>query len=198
MNNPEQFSEDIFQYHQKVGVPQKFVVLNSGGTPVLFLKQKFLALRVHIEVYKDEQYTSLVMVVRKRHLIELFPTYDILDSQGNLLGRICRKFAAFQHKWSILDGNGELIGEVHQDVTAAAVESATLTTQIGGFNVGGMVQNFSPFQITYKGQRIGTFYRKLALPFLQYEMNLHGDPQKAFNRRLALGLAVVLDRGENR
>lgn len=196
--NSRSFEEDVFQYHQKAGVPQRFVILNPAGEAVFYLKQKFFALRIYVEVYEDPQYSRLAFVIRKRRLIELFPRFHVLDGQGNLLGSIRRKPAFFQHKWSILDPDGELIGEADQDPAAAALESVTLTANVRGFNVGGLVQNFSPFHIFYQGERIGTFYRILSMPFVEYEMDLRGDPQKRFDRRLALGLAVVLDRGENR
>jgi hypothetical protein len=189
------FSFDKFLINQHASIPQKYSVLDETGRPLFYLKQKFFALRLHVEVFTDAASKDLVLLIKKDRLIQLFGTYSVWDKDHRLIGRIKRGVGLFQHKWNILDSNNRKIGEgVQEPVVAAIVSAGTVGTR--GFNWRRIAHELSSFTIHMDGRQIGTFNRRFAL-FDRYVMDLTGDPERKLDRRIALGLAVVLDIAEN-
>ena len=70
--------------------PQIFVT-ESDGTPVLYVKQKLLKLKEHVEVFTDKTREKKLCDIQANKVIDWSSAYNFTGAQGNSFGGIRRK-----------------------------------------------------------------------------------------------------------
>ncbi len=70
--------------------PQIFVT-ESDGTPVLYVKQKLLKLKEHVEVFTDKTKEKKLCDIQANKVIDWSSAYNFTGAQGNSFGGIRRK-----------------------------------------------------------------------------------------------------------
>jgi uncharacterized protein YxjI len=163
------------------------VVLGATGF-VFFL----LVPRRHVTFYKDDSKTEKILEILQLNKVEFpYANFSILDAAGNLIGSF-RKNVLFDYvrrRWQVMNANGLNLCTAKED---SIILSLLRRTGIPIFQL--MRTNF----IFLRGEEvIGEFNRKFTL-LDRYVLDLTADPQRTFDRRLAVALGVMLDTGERR
>lgn len=136
-----------------------FRVFDTNEHLLLFSEQKAFKLREDIRVYSDEGKTREVLKISTQKILDISATYDVVDSETNeKVGSLRRKGAKsiIRDEWEILDSQGMVIGKVLEDSTAMALVRRLLTNLVPQSymfllrdrQVGTFKQNFNPF--TYR------------------------------------------------
>jgi hypothetical protein len=148
----------------------------------------------HLTIYDDEAMRSPKLVVRQlrefrwfkaRYKVELPGGEQLAWLEKNYLYDILRK------RWTIANPDGSLIGMAEEESIILALLRRFLGTLFGLLRI-----NF----VIYLGNRqrkVGEFNRRMTL-FDKYALDLRADPQRLFDRRLAISLGAMLDTGERR
>lgn len=167
-----------------------FRVYDPQQRLLLFSEQKAFKLREDIRVYTDENKTNEVLSIKTQQIIDLSPTFDIVDTaSGQKIGSMKRLGlkSILRDVWEIYDPPGILIGKMEEDSTGMALLRRFLTNlvpqkyhfEVHGQIVGTFQQNFNPFT-----------YRAI--------MDLSGDHSRQLDRRLALAGGILLLAVEGR
>ena len=74
-----------------------------------YAKQKRLALREQFTIFKDESQKEVLATSKARTIIDLGPTFDVLDANSKTLGVIKKDFkkSLLSSSWSIYDPKNE-------------------------------------------------------------------------------------------
>lgn len=90
---------------------QRITASDANGQVVMFIKQKMLRLKEHVEVFADTQQTQLLFTIKADRVIDFSANYHFTDSQGNDWGAVRRQ--GMRSLWSahydiIQDGEVEM------------------------------------------------------------------------------------------
>jgi hypothetical protein len=66
-------------------------VTDSSGAPVLYVKQKILKLKEHVEVFTDDTKTNKLCDIRADKVIDWSAAYHFTDSSGTTFGGVRRQ-----------------------------------------------------------------------------------------------------------
>jgi hypothetical protein len=168
-------------------------VFDESGNLLCFCKRKALKIKEDIRVYSDEAMTSELLVIRARSMFDFGATYDVMDSRtGQPVGALRRKGlkSILRDEWQVLGGGDQQVGTILEDSSLLAVlrRLHDLVTLLSPQN----------YTIQLHGQPIGTIQQNRNPFTLHYVMDLSGDPQGAFDRRLAIAAALLLVNVEGR
>jgi uncharacterized protein YxjI len=146
----------------------------------------------HVEFFTDDTKTHKVLEVKQLNKVEFpFANFTILDSSGNVIGRL-RKNALFDYirrRWYVMNGNGLHLCTAKED---SIILSFFRRTGIPIFDF--MHTNF----IFLRGPSIvGKFNRKFTIRD-RYVLDMTADFQQSIDRRIAVATGVMLDTGERR
>jgi hypothetical protein len=170
----------------------------SAGQPLAFVQQKRLKIREQIDFYTDESKTYPLMRLQARKVFEFRGMTDVLIPTGEVIGTFKKNFgkSLLRSSWTILAPNGQPIVTAQESNMFIAV----LRRVWGAIPYVGDIPFFIPFHfdIAYPdGRPIGR-YRRIAAFRDRYVLDLSGDPQRWFDRRLALAFTVALDALQDR
>ena len=166
------------QWGQLVGTNIR--TFDASNQMVCFAQAKAFKLREEITYYKDEAKTVPLFRTKARNIIDLAPTYDMIDNNGNIFGSLKRKglMSAFaQDQWLILDTSGNQIGEVLEDSLIMGIIRRnvdfvayflpqTYTVSFGTTTVALIKQRKNPFTVKYDYDIDTENYEKYQLLFL--------------------------------
>ncbi len=107
--------------------PQIFVT-ESDGTPVLYVKQKLLKLKEHVEVFTDKTREKKLCDIQANKVIDWSSAYNFTGAQGNSFGGIRRKGlkSLWRARYEIYSGDSD--GATEFNVS----EESVLTRVIDG------------------------------------------------------------------
>lgn len=189
---PDRFNVDKMLFEQKkfALVPQ-YYVFDENGRELFFVRRQFLALKRHIHVYTDKSMqTELLKVLQDKFFEILTKNYTVVAPGGTVIAKLRRRnlISILRRTWEILDTQGRVIGRCVEDSWGKAL-----------FRRFGPLGEYlkTDFIITVDGATIGRFIRKITL-FDKYALDLTGDPERRFDRRVAVALATLLDSAEGR
>jgi len=131
--------------------------------------------------YDDEKQTGHALRVVREGLIDAFSRFRDEDADGHVVGYVRgRGFASLLLRtWSLLDSQGKQIGSVAREHPLAAITDLGLLRHAGfRFFIGDSLVA----RLTLHG---------MLRPY--HVLDLTFDAQRRFDRRLALGVAVLLD-----
>ncbi|MBI4637071.1 MAG: hypothetical protein HY727_12045 [Candidatus Rokubacteria bacterium] len=147
----------------------------------------------HVTVYRDDSRREVLLRVRQDQRFALLTrTYTVLTPGGEPLARLRKRYIhnIVRKRWYVESPAGERV--------AIAVEDSiilSLLRRILGSLFGALRTNF--LFVRGDAEVFGEFNRKFTL-LDRYVLDLSLDPERTFDRRVALALGVMLDTGERR
>lgn len=154
----------------------------------------YLSPKRHLTFYRDEQKNGAFLeVLQDSKFQPITATYTVTTAQGEVLGHLQKNYLynILRKRWLILSPSGDLIAMAKEDSIILSLLRRLLGPLFGILRI-----NF----IFVRGESdevIGEFNRKLTL-FDSYVLDMSADTAGVLDRRLALGLGVMLDTGERR
>jgi hypothetical protein len=149
--------------------------------------------RRHVTVYRDEsRQAPLLRVLQDQRLAVLVRTYTVTLPDGTPLARLRKNYMhnVLRKRWSIAGPDGALLVLAVEDSVVLSLLRRVLGTFFGFLRT-----NF--LFVGPGGEVLGEFNRKFTL-LDRYVLDLTADPDRTFDRRLALAAGVMLDTGERR
>ena len=111
LNYPLELSFKILALNPQVQVT------DSSGSLVLYVKQRFLALREDVKIFADSAQSRQIYQVRADRVIDWSAKYNISRVSGEAIGQIRRKGARsiFKAFYEIFDASGAQVGALHEE-----------------------------------------------------------------------------------
>jgi uncharacterized protein YxjI len=170
---------------------RKFRIFNPSGELMFYVEMKALKLKEDIRVYSDESKTREVLVIKARQILDISPTFDVVDATDQTkvgaLRRAGLKSAFLRDEWSILDSLDNPIGKIQEDSQLMAlirrwfikIIPQTYSVEINSQQLIEFKQNFNPFLL------------KVTLDFSK-------DTAGLLDRRLGIAAGILLNAIEGR
>jgi uncharacterized protein YxjI len=167
-----------------------------AGGPVAFVRQKRMAFREDIRFFADEGEANELFRIKARRVIDVGGRYDVHDAAGGQIGVLEHQF-----RKSLLRSTWRVLTPGDEELALAQERNAVLA-------IARRVVDFVPYgewvPIPYdfvirSGERdLGHFTRKFLSVRDRYTLDLSGDQERQFDRRLGIALAIGLDSLQNR
>jgi uncharacterized protein YxjI len=168
-----------------------------AGPPVVYVRQKKLAIKERIGFFADEAETQEVFHIQARTILDTGGSkYDVVGADGSSVGLLEHLFkqSLMRTTWRISDAAGTEVARAQERSLPMAIARRVIDFVP---DYGGLIPIPYNFDILVGDRVAGTMNRKFKLRD-QYVLDLSGDPDKALDRRLAIALAVGLDTLQNR
>jgi hypothetical protein len=151
----------------------------------------------HVTVYRDDTRREVVLrILQDQRVALVMRSYTVLTSGGAMLARLRKNYLhnVFRKRWYVEVPPGRRLAMAIED----SIVLSLLRRVLGSF-FGILRTNFVLMYLTgpAAGTVFGEFNRKFTL-LDRYVLDLAGDPERRFDRRVALALCVMLDTGERR
>lgn len=160
----------------------------DGDTIVAVCKQKAFKLREDIRLYRDEEQTQELMLIRARQIVDFSACYDIVDSETQQkVGALRRRGlkSILRDSWEMLDAKDAPIGKIEEDSMVMALLRRLLSNLVP-----------QRFQLQTGNGTQATF-RQRWNPFV-FSLEVSTPPGAAVDPRLVFGAAVLLAAIEGR
>jgi Uncharacterized conserved protein len=196
----EKFGQDKFLMNQKLfSLNSKYHMYDQFQQPLFFIDRPLLKLKTQIGVYEDEAKSRKVLSVNVESFWSIINlTFLVNDADGNTVGYLRRKgwLSMLRRTWHIEDNMGRTIAVAQEDSWWKAILRRVLAS-VDLEIISAMIR--TNFILTRPGSTevFGEFIRRFTIGD-KYVLDLTRDPQRSFDRRLAVGLAIVLDNAERR
>ena len=166
------------------------------GPPVVYVRQKKLAIKEDIRFYADEGETQELFRIKARSMLDFGGSrYDVFEGEERI-GLLWHKF-----RESLIRTTWHVGGPDEQEIAVARERSVpgAIARRLIDFvpYVGGYVPIPYNFEILIGDEAVGSMDRKFKVRD-EYVLDLSGDREKKLDRRLAIALAVGLDTLQNR
>ena len=163
-----------------------FVVVSMSARP-----------RRHVTVYRDDSRREVMLrVLQDQRLALLVRTYTVLAATGEILMRLRKSYVhnLIRKRWYVETPGGRVVALAVED----SIVLSLLRRVLGSFF--GLLR--TNFVLVWAGGEqddtvLGEFNRKFTL-LDRYVLDLTADPERRFDRRVAVALGVMLDTGERR
>ena len=197
------FDRDKFLINQKrLSIKEKYYVYDEDGSELFYVERPFVGWfgRSTITVFSDDSKTEALLSLTQDHLWEMFhQNYTVADARGQVIARCSRNnlTSLLRRGWRIMDPGGA--------VTARAREASLLLCIVRRVIdlipfIGGIVRTDFDFLVRAddgQEERIGAFRSRFSI-FDKYVLDLSADPECKLDRRVALGVGILLDTAEKR
>jgi hypothetical protein len=162
-----------------------FVVVSMSARP-----------RRHVTIYRDDSRGEVMLrILQNERLAVLTRSYTVVAPAGGVLATLRKHYVhnVFRKRWYVEAPSGERVAMGIEDSMVLS-----LLRRVLGSLFGVLRTNFLLMYVGSAGGTVfGEFNRKFAL-LDRYVLDLSGDPERRFDRRVALALGVMLDTGERR
>lgn len=167
------------------------------GPPLLFVKQKRMAIREDIRFRLAPDADSHLFMIKSKTVFEFGGRHDVLDEQDASIGLLEKDFARslLRSHWHVKDAAGEELLEGYE-----ASWPIALVRRAGSFLPDWLsVLQWLPFNfvLARNGEQVGTYRRVLGTFRDRYVLEL-GAGLEGVDRRLLLAYAVALDALQDR
>ena len=164
-----------------------------GFFPILVIVGMKLSKKRHVSFYTSEDKTVRVLeVLQDKTLHFINATYTVRDTEGTVLAHFRKNylFNLFRRKWEVLRPDGAVEWVAREDSIILSLARRFVPFM-------GLLRTNFIFQRAGSERVIGEFRRKLTI-LDRYVLDLSADRARAFDRRIAVALGVMLDTGESR
>ena len=191
------FARDRFFVNRKVlSLGNKYLVYDEMDRPLFFIDRPVFALKSQFTVYEDESKANpLISVNQESALTVINSSFIVQDAEGRTIGWLRRQgWQSFLRRvWHVVDAREKQIALAMED----SLPKAILRRLVGERGLIGMLvrTNFIFVRENDREVPFGEFNRRLTLTD-KHILDLSNDPERTFDRRLALALAIVLDNSE--
>lgn len=96
---------------------RKFRVLAPDGRLLMFVKHPIFKLREEFKIWTDESETSALVLIKSRQIVAINHAYDIVDARTNeFLGTVQKRGlkSILRDTFEIIDQQGTVIGKVEE------------------------------------------------------------------------------------
>jgi uncharacterized protein YxjI len=164
-----------------------------GFFPILVVVGMKLSTKRHVSFYTSDDKTVRVLEVlqdQKLHFVNA--TFTVRDAEGKVLARFRKNylFNLFRRKWEVLHPGGAVAWVAREDSLILSLVRRFVPFM-------GLLRTNFIFQRAGSDRVVGEFRRKLTI-LDRYALDLSADRARAFDRRIAVALGVMLDTGERR
>jgi uncharacterized protein YxjI len=168
---------------------------NEEGRPLLFVKQKKLAIKEDIRFRLSPDADEHAFMIKAKTVFEFRGRHEVLDPNGSVIGLLEKDFgrSLLRSHWHVRDVSGSELLEAHEASWVIAVVR----------RVAEMVSDWLPVVIPFNfvfrrnGQQVGTYKRVLGKLRDRYVLEL-GPGLEDVDRRLIVAFAVGLDALQDR
>jgi len=165
-----------------------------GFFPVFIIAGMKLSKKRHVSFYTGEDKSVCVLEIlqdQKLHFINA--TFTVLGADGTVLANFRKNylFNLIRRKWDVMDQDGKVIWVAREDSIILS-----LVRRVVPYMALLIRTNFI-FQPAGRDTVVGEFRRKMTIRD-RYVLDLKADRTRAFDRRVAVALGVMLDTGERR
>jgi uncharacterized protein YxjI len=168
------------------------------GRPVLFVKQKKMKIKEDIRFRTTPNGDGPhEFMIKSKSVFEFRGRHDVLDGDGNVIGQLEKDFtkSLLRSHWRVRDVQGNELLESHESswIIALLRRFADLGPDIFTF------LTWLPFNfvLTRNGEEVGHYKRVLGTMRDRYVMEI-GDGLKDVDRRLLVAFAIGLDALQDR
>lgn len=164
----------------------------AGSVLALFAVAMALSPRRHINIYRDERRTEVLLRVKQDYRVPLFTaSYTVTDPAGAYVARIYKKRLRniFRKRWYCAAPDGSL--------AFCAREDSMILSILRRFLLGFFGLLRTDYVIYGRAGFAGEFNRRMTLQD-RYVLDLKADSLRALDRRAVLAAGVLLDTGEGR
>jgi uncharacterized protein YxjI len=166
-----------------------------AGGPVAFVRQKRMSIKEDIRFYADENETQEVFRLKARSILDTGGSrYDVAAADGQPIGVVHHQLKSIiRSTWRVTNANDEEVAVAQE----RSLPLAILRRVIDFVPYGEYLPIPYNFDFLQDGREIGHMNRKFQLRD-RYVLDLSGDHERRFDRRLAIALAIGLDALQNR
>ncbi len=189
--NPK-FEHDKFLLHQKhFTIGEKYNIYDVNEQPLFYVEREKFKLYANIHIYGNDSKTEELLTIEDKSVFNMDATMNVKDPRtGEAVGSFKREMLSslLRRTWKIMDSQGNVIGSAMEDSMGKALVRRFVP-------LGGLLM--TDFIIEVNGSGVGKFDRKFTIGD-KYVLDLSTDPQRLFDRRMAVALAILLDSAEAR
>ncbi len=186
------FEHDKFLLRQKhFAIGEKYNIYDENEQLLFYVEREKFKLHANIHVYGDDSKTEELLTIEDKSIFDMGAGMNVRDARtGEPVGSFKREMLSsmLRRTWKILDMQGNVIGSAMEDSMGKALVRRFLP-------LGGLLR--TDFIIEVNGKGVGKFIRKFTIGD-KYVLDLSDDPQRLFDRRLAVALGILLDSAEAR
>jgi uncharacterized protein YxjI len=187
--------------HDRFVLTQKFTMvinryqflLADDQPPFCFVEQARFKFKEDIRFFTDESKSVELLRIKARQRFDPRATYDITGADGTKIGEIKKVFGAslIRSTYEISSSTETLQAQEKSLMVALFRRLVDFVPYIGDFS------DWLPipyhFDFIRDGQLIGTHKRRIGKFRDTYDIDVSGDPERSFDRRLVLAVAVGMD-----
>jgi uncharacterized protein YxjI len=164
-----------------------------GFVPLIAVVMMTLGKKRHVSFYTSEDKSVRVLEVLQDKKIQFITaTFTVLSADGLVLARLRKNYLynIIRRKWEVLSPDGAVEWVAREDSIILSLVRRFIPLM-------GLLRTNFIFQPAGSQKVVGEFRRKMTI-LDRYVLDLKADATRAFDRRVAVALGVMLDTGERR
>lgn len=172
----------------------QFSVVDMGGRPIAYVKQKAFKLKEDISVFKTETQTDLLYKIKADRWLDYNASYSFTDDNGKECGRLVRKGSRsiWKAEYELYDEAGKQDLLIQEDNPWVRVADHFL----GEIPILGALTGYL-FNPTYNvtrpdGTQVATFKKKPDLISRAFELDKNAGFEEGEETRLVLGVMMMV------
>ncbi len=187
--------------HDKFVLVQKFTMvinryqfmLADDQPPFCFVEQARFKFKEDIRFFTDASKSVELLRIKARQRFDPSATYDITGADGTKIGEIKKVFGAslIRSTYEISSSTATVQAQEKSLMVALFRRLVDFVPYIGDFS------DWLPipyhFDFIRDGEVIGVHKRRIGKFRDTYDIDMSGDPERSFDRRLVLAVAVGMD-----
>lgn len=170
-----------FHINQEFKVGRETFEVTDGRNVVCVAKKKLVAIKEHIDVYRDEAQSEELFIIQQTNIMALSKEYDVMTAGGVKIGgfKLEAMQSTLKEHWDILDAHNTVIGSIDQN---------GMTAMVG--HLGGLAGDIpQSFVATVDGQEACRYSERLNVGvFFKMDIDFTGT----FDRTLGVAGAILL------
>ena len=185
-----------------IAIAPQIYVTDSDGTGVLYVKQKLLKLREHVEVFTDNTKEKKLCDIRTAQIIDWSASYNFTDNQGAPFGGIRRKGlrSSWRARYEVYSGDSD--GATEFNVSEESVLVRLIDGIFGGLPIIGFLTGYvaNPTYIVTdsSGKAVMRLRKKPALWEGKFSIESLSELSAAQQTRILVGLLMMVLLEKNR
>ena len=193
MVDPNQHDSFVLRQKATLVINRYEFLLAEGEPPFCFVEQARFKFKEDIRFFTDASKSVDLLRIKARQRFDPSATYDITGADGTKIGEIKKVFGAslIRSTYEISSSTGTVQAQEKSLAMALFRRLVDFVPYIGDFS------NWLPipyhFDFIRDGQVIGAHKRRIGKFRDTYDIDMSGDPERSFDRRLVLAIAVGMD-----
>jgi uncharacterized protein YxjI len=191
--DPNDHDRFVLRQRIRLVINQYEFSLAEDEPPFCFVEQKRFKFKEDIRFFVDDSKSVELLRIKARQRFDPRATYDITTPDGAKIGEIQKIFGSslLRSTYEVRGPSGSVSARERNLVVALFRRLVGFVPYVGDF------ADWLPipyhFEFRRDGQVIGTNARRLGRFRDVYDIDLSGDPERTFDRRLALAATVGMD-----